>query len=65
MDNETEHVAITSTKKEIKFQNATQSGFVTTTIVDKKHIDHTKERNNNLQKLMIHQSKKMEQWNLD
>ncbi len=53
VDNETKLVATTSTKKEIKFQNAALSGFVTTTMVDKKHIDHKAENNNDLQKLMI------------
>jgi hypothetical protein len=36
VDNETKHVVTISTKKEIKFQNATLSRFVTTIVVDKK-----------------------------
>jgi len=55
VDNETKHVATISTKKKIKFQNATLSRFVTTTI-DKKHTNHKEEKNNNLQKLMIESS---------
>jgi hypothetical protein len=53
VDNETKLVAITSTKKEIKFQNATLLGSVTITIADKKHTNHREENNNDLQKLMI------------
>jgi hypothetical protein len=56
VDNETKHFTTISTKKEIKFQNATLSGFVTTTTTYKKHIDHREENNNNLQKLMIESS---------
>jgi hypothetical protein len=37
VDNETKHVATTSTKKEIKFQNATLSRSMTTIVVDNKH----------------------------
>jgi len=47
------NVATTSTKKEIKFQNATLSRYVTTIIVDNKHTYHREEKNNDLQKLMI------------
>jgi hypothetical protein len=56
VDNETKHVATTSTKKEIKFQNATLSKSMTTIVVNKKHIDHREEKNNDLQKLMIESS---------
>lgn len=56
VDIETQHAATTSTKKEIKFQNATLSGSVTTTAADKKHTDHREEKNNDLQKLMIESS---------
>jgi len=56
VDNEIKHVATTSTKNEIKFQNATLLGFVTTTTVNKNHIDHREEKNNDLQKLMIESS---------
>jgi len=56
VDNETQHAATTSPKKEIKFQDATLSGSVTTTAADKKHTDHREEKNNNLQKLMIESS---------
>ncbi len=44
VDNETEHVVTTSTKKEIKFHNATLSGSVTTTVTDNKHINHKEEK---------------------
>jgi hypothetical protein len=53
VDNETKLVAISSTKKEIKFQNATLLGSVTTTIADKKHTNQKEENNNDLQKLII------------
>ncbi len=53
VDNEIEHAAITSTKKEIKFQNATLLKFVTTIVANKKHTNHREEKNNDLQKLMI------------
>ncbi len=56
VDNETKHVATISTKKEIKFQNATLLGSVTTIVADKKHIDRKEEKNNDLQKLMIESS---------
>jgi len=55
-DNETKHVATISTKKEIKFQNATLSGSVITIVADNKHIDHREEKKNDLQKLMIESS---------
>jgi hypothetical protein len=48
VDNNTEHATITSTKKEIKFQNATLLGSMTTIAIDKKHIDHKGEKNNDL-----------------
>ncbi len=48
LDNQTEHAITISTKKEIKFQNATLSRFVTTIVVDKKHTNHREEKNNNL-----------------
>ncbi len=48
VDNETKHVATISTKKEIKFQNATLLGSVTTIVADKKHIDRKEEKNNDL-----------------
>ncbi len=48
VDNEIEHVTTTSIKKEIKFQNATLSGSVTTTFANKKHTNHRKEKNNDL-----------------
>ncbi len=47
VDNETKLVATTSTKKEIRFQNATLLKFVTTTI-DKKHTNHREKNNNDL-----------------
>jgi len=56
VDNETKHATTTSTKKEIKFQNATLSGSVTTTVANKKHINHKEEKNNDLQKFMIESS---------
>jgi hypothetical protein len=56
VDNELKHDATTSTKKEIKFQNATLLGSVTITTTDKKHVDRTKDNNNNLQKLTIESS---------
>jgi hypothetical protein len=40
VDDETEHVATILTNKEIKFQNATLLGYVTTTTTDKKHTNH-------------------------
>jgi hypothetical protein len=56
VDNETEHVVTILTKKEIKFQNATLSGSMTTTTVDKKHTYHKEEKNNDLHKLMMIES---------
>jgi len=56
VDDEIKHAATTSTKKEIKFQNATLLRFVTTTVTNKKHTNHREEKNNNLQKLMIESS---------
>jgi hypothetical protein len=44
VDNEIEHVAVTSTKKGIKFQNATLSTFVTIIVVDKKHTYHREKK---------------------
>ncbi len=56
MDNETQHVVTTLTKKEIKFQNATPSRSMTRIVVDKKHIDRKEEKNNDLHKLMMIES---------
>ncbi len=57
VDNETKLAATTSTKKEIKFQNATLSRYVTTTTTtNKKHTYHKEENNNDLQKSMIESS---------
>ncbi len=44
VDNETKHDTTTSTKKEIKFQNATLSGSVTIIATNKKHTNHKEER---------------------
>jgi hypothetical protein len=56
VDNETKLATTTSTKKEIKFQNATLSGFVMTTTAKKKQTYHREANNNDLQKLMIESS---------